>query len=110
MHHRKGLSESDRGARSQLHQLLERADGLIHGSLIRMTRACGKAGCRCALKGQKHQSWYLGVSTKGKSRMKHIPPAQEAQVRRWVEAYQRARSLLEEMSREAWQRLQQPKE
>jgi len=75
-----------------------------------MTRRCGKAGCRCALKGQKHQSRYLGVTAKGKPRMKHIPSAQEAQVRRWVEAYQRARSLLEEMSREAWQRLEQPKE
>ena len=110
MHHRRGLSEQDRGARSQLRQLLERSDGLIHGSLIRMTRRCGKAGCRCALKGQKHQSWYLGVTTKGKPRMKHIPSAQESQVRRWVDAYQRARSLLEEMSREAWQRLEQPKE
>ena len=78
MRHRKGLSEPDRGARSQLRQLLERADGLIHGSLIRMARTCGKGGCRCALKGQKHQSWYLGVSTKGKVRMKHIPKAQEA--------------------------------
>ncbi len=111
MRHRKGLSEADRGARSHLRQLLERAEGLIHGSLIRMARTCGKAGCRCALKGQKHHSWYLGVSEKGKSRMKHIPRAQEAQVRRWVEAYQRARALLEEMSRQAWQRLeQQPKE
>jgi hypothetical protein len=110
MNHRKGLSEQDRGARSQLRQLLEQADGLIHGSLIRMVRTCGKAGCRCALKGQKHPSWYLGVSTNGKPRMKHLPQAQEAQVRRWVQAYQKARALLEEMSREAWQRLEQPKE
>ena len=110
MHHRKGLSEQDRGARSQLRQLLERADGLIHGSLIRMARTCGKSGCRCALKGQKHQSWYLEVSAKGKPRMKHIAQAQEAQVRRWVAAYQQARALLEAMSQQAWQRLQQPKE
>ena len=110
MRHRKGLSEPDRGARSQLRQLLERADGLIHGSLIRMTRTCGKAGCRCTLKGQKHQSWYLGVSAKGKGRMKHIPKAQEEAVRRWVDAYQQARALLEEMSRQAWQRLDPPKE
>ena len=92
MRHRQGLSEQDRGARSQLRQLLERADGLIHGSMIRMARTCGKAGCRCALKGKKHQSWYLGVSAQGKPRMKHISQAQEAQVRRWVEAYQRAES------------------
>ena len=110
MQHRKGLSEQDRGARSQLRQLLEQADGLIHGSLIRMSRTCGKAGCRCALKGLKHQSWYLGVSRQGKAHLKHIPRAQEAQVRRWGQAYQKARALLEEMSRQAWQRLEQPKE
>jgi hypothetical protein len=110
MRHRKGLSEQDRGARSELRQLLERADGVIHGSMIRMVRTCGKAGCRCALKGQKHPSWYLGVSAQGQTRMKHIPKAQESTVRRWVAAYQRARALLEEMSRQAWQRLEQPKE
>ena len=110
MRHRKGLSELDRRARSQLRQLLERVEGLIHGSVIRMARTCGKAGCRCTLKGQKHQSWSLGVSAQGRARMKHIPKAQEAAVRRWVEAYQRARALLEEMSRQAWQRLDPPKE
>jgi hypothetical protein len=109
MRHRQGLSEQDRAARSQLRQLLDRADGLIHGSLIRMARTCGKPGCRCAREGQKHESSYLGVSVKGKPHMKHIPRAQEAQVRRWVEAYQRARALLEEMSQQAWQRLEQPK-
>lgn len=110
MRHRKGLSEQDRRARSQLRQLLARADGLIHGSLIRMTRACGKPGCHCRIKGQKHQSWCLGVSIKGRTRMKHIPKAQEAAVRRWIDAYQQARALLEEISRQAWQRLNQPLE
>lgn len=110
MKHRKGISDEDRQARSQLRQLLERADGLIHGSLVRMVRKCGKAGCRCVIKGVKHESWYLGVSTKGKTRMKHIAKTQEQQVRRWVDAYQRARSLLEEMSQQAWQQLDRPKE
>jgi hypothetical protein len=41
MKHRKGLSETDRKARSQLHVLLERSDGMVHGSLIRMARRCG---------------------------------------------------------------------
>jgi hypothetical protein len=110
MKHRKGLSEKDRNARSQLRQLLERADGVIHGSLIRMSRKCGNPGCRCTLKGQKHSSWCLGVSIRGKTRMKHIPQALETDVRRWVQQYQRARQLIEEMSQQAWHRLSQPKE
>ena len=110
MRHRKGLSDEDRGARSRLHRLLARADGLIHGSLIRMARTCGKAGCRCARKGQKHASWYLGQSVKGQARMKHIPKHMEPAVRQWVAAYQSARSLLEEMSRQAWRRLERKEE
>jgi len=110
MKHRKGLSEADRQARSQLHQLLERADGLVHGSLIRMARRCGNPRCRCALKDQKHESWSLGVSQKGRTRMKHIPREQEERVQRWVRDYQQARALLETISTEAWQRLQKAKE
>ena len=110
MKHRKGLSEADRQARSQLHQLLERADGLVHGSLIRMARRCGNPRCRCALKDQKHESWCLGVSQKGHTCMKHIPRDQEASVRRWVQDYQHARVLLEAISAQAWKRLQQGKE
>ena len=106
MKHRTGLSEQEREARSQLHRLLQQADGLAHGSLIRMARRCGNPKCRCALKDQKHVSWYLGVTEKRKTRMKHIPKGQEAAVRRWVEAYQQARGLLEQISLAAWQRLQ----
>jgi hypothetical protein len=106
MKHRKGLSEADRQARSQLHQLLEQADGLVHGSLIRMARRCGNPQCRCTLKDQKHESWCLGVSQKGRTRMKHVPKDQEERVRRWVQEYQRARELLETISAEAWKRLQ----
>ena len=106
MKHRKGLSENDRNARSQLRQLLERADGVIHGSLIQMSRKCGNPNCRCTLKGQEHQSLYLGVSIKNKTRMKHIPKTLEADVCRWVGQYQRARELIEQMSEQAWQRLE----
>ena len=110
MRHRKGLTEVDRQARSELHQLLERADGLVHGSLIRMVRRCGNPKCRCALKDEKHESWCLGVSQKGRTRMKHIPRDQETRVRRWVQQYQRARDLLETISQEAWNQLQKAKE
>jgi hypothetical protein len=110
MKHRKGLSTKDRTARSQLHQLLEGADGMVHGSLIRLARRCGNPNCRCALKDQKHVSWCLGVSEKGRSRMKYIPKAEEDTVRRWVQQYRQARGLLEQISQEAWTRLRQGKE
>jgi len=105
MRHQKGLSEADRQARSELHRLLTQADGLAHGSLIRLTRRCGNPNCRCVTQNQKHQSWCLGVSVKGRTRMQHIPRASEETVRRWVAQYQRARQLIETMSAEAWTRL-----
>jgi hypothetical protein len=105
MKHRKGLSTADRTARSQLHQLLERVDGLIHGSLIRMRRRCGNPKCRCATQDQKHESWYLGVTQERKTRMKHISKDKEAIVRRWLAAHHQARQLLDQISAEAWKRL-----
>jgi len=103
--HAKGLSAGDRAARSQLHQLLEQADGLVHGSLIRMRRRCGNPNCCCATQGQKHESWYLGVTQKRKTRMKHLGKDKEVAVRRWLDADRKARQLLDQISAEAWKRL-----
>jgi hypothetical protein len=108
MKHRKGVSAADKAARSRLHQLLEQADGLLHGSMIRMARCCGNPRCRCATQGQKHVSWYLGVTEKRKTRMKHLPKDAEAKVRRWVGQYQQARALLDQISQEAWKQLESP--
>jgi hypothetical protein len=105
MKHRRGVSAVDKAARSRLHQLLEQADGIAHGSLIRMVRRCGNPRCRCVTKGQKHVSWYLGVTEKRKTRMKHLSKEMEPKVRRWTEQYRLARQLLEEISREAWKQL-----
>jgi hypothetical protein len=110
MKHQKGLSAQDRSARSRLRQLLDRADGFIHGSMIRMARRCGNPRCHCAVKDELHVSWCLGVTEKCRSRMKHIPKVQESTVRRWVRQYQDARRLLDLMSQEAWQRLDKDKE
>ena len=69
MRHKKGLSDADRQARSELLRLLTQADGLAHGSLIRLARRCGNKNCRCATQDQKHQSWCLGATVKGRTRM-----------------------------------------
>lgn len=105
MKHAQGLSAADRAARSRLHQLLQQADGLVHGSLIRMRRRCGNPNCRCARQDQKHESWYLGATQKRQTRMKHIAKDKEAAVRRWLDANHKARALLDQISAEAWKRL-----
>lgn len=110
MKHRRGLSDMDRAARSQLRKLLDQADGMVHGSFIQMARRCGNPKCRCAQEDQKHRSWYLGITQMRKTRMKHIAKHQEEMVRRWIKAYQQARSLLDQISQEAWKRLIKGKE
>jgi len=105
MKHAKGLSAADRAARSQLHQLLEQADGLVRGSLIRMRRRCGNPHCRCATQDQKHESWYLGITQQRKTRMKYISKEKELAVRRWLQAHSKARHRLDQISAEAWKRL-----
>ena len=110
MRHRGALSRTERSLRSRLHKLLDDADGLVHGSLIRMARTCGNPRCKCATKGEKHVSLYLGQTRKGKTRMKYIPRTWEGRIRRWADNYQQARELLEQISEEGWRKLRESKE
>lgn len=110
MKNRGGLSKEERSLRSQLHKLIGDADGFVHGSVIRMARVCGNPRCKCATKGEKHVSLYLGQTRKGKKRMKYIPKAWEARIQRWASNYHRATGLVEQMSEEGWRKLRESKE
>jgi hypothetical protein len=104
------LSAKERNLRSRLHKLLSEKDGFIHGSIIRMARRCGNANCRCTTEDRKHVSLYLGQTRKAKTRMKSIPKDWQTRIKRWTRNYAHAAELLEQISEEAWQRLQQHKE
>ncbi len=100
------LSPGERRLRSRLHQLLHRAEGLLHGSLIEMARRCGNPRCRCAAaENQKHRSLYLGQTRRGKTSMQYVPKDLEPTVHRWVEDFHKAIELLESLSQEGWLRL-----
>jgi hypothetical protein len=104
------LSAEERALRSKLHQLLCRAEGLAHGSLVEMKRRCGKPNCRCASDDAfKHSSLYLSQTRNGKTRMIYIPKDLEETVRRWVADFRRASELLEAVSREGWRRIAEKK-
>jgi len=95
MRHQGGLSKRERNLRSRLHRLIADADGFVHGSIIRMARTCGNPRCKCATKGQKHVSLYLGQTRRRKTRMKYIPKAWETRIKSWARNYRKARDLLE---------------
>lgn len=110
MKHRGSVPKNERALRSRLHRLLSQKDGLIHGSIIRMARRCGNPRCKCATKGEKHVSLYLGQTKNGKTRMKAIPRSWETKIKRWVRNHTEANELLEKISEKGWERLQQNKE
>jgi hypothetical protein len=105
------LPARERQLRSRLRQLLSEAEGFLHGSLIAMARRCGKPGCRCASDDEaRHRSLCLGQTRGGKTTMIHIPADLEPRVRQWVDNFQEATVLLEELSQQGRQRLNQSKQ
>lgn len=104
------LPALEREARSRLHQLLSEAEGFLHGSLIVMARRCGKPSCRCASDdGARHLSLCLGQTRGGKTTTLHIPADLEPLVRQWVDNFQQASRLLEQLSQEGRGRLAKAK-
>lgn len=104
------LPTQERQFRSKLHQLLNQSEGFLHGSLIVMVRRCGKPSCRCASDDQaKHRSLCLGQTLNGKTTMVHIPARLEPIVRQWVDNYQLATQLLEQLSQQGRDRLNRAK-
>jgi Family of unknown function (DUF6788) len=97
------MPSPERDRRSQLAQLAHGA-GLLRGTLAIRERVCGKPNCRCT-KGQKHVSLYLVASYEGRVRQLFVPKDWEPQVRRWVQQYQKARKLLEEVSLLYWDKV-----
>jgi hypothetical protein len=99
------MTAQERELRSVLNRLLS-SQGVIHGTLLARKRVCGKGNCRCA-KGQLHESLYLVVTEGGKSRQMYVPQSWETAVRQWIENYQRARQLMDELSALHWDKIRQ---
>ena len=107
---RASLCAEDRHLRSRLRQLLCRAEGFLHGSLIEMTRRCGNPRCRCASDDDaRHRSLYLGQTRKGKSSMVYVPRDLEETARRWAADFQLASAILEDLSQQGRRRLGEAK-
>lgn len=114
MRHRGGFTVDERKARSRLVKLLHRQQ-FVRGSLVTMTRTCGKTGCKCGVSGEKHVSLYLsapvpGSKGKPKRKMIYVPPEWEARVEDWVNNYQQSEGLLDRISTHCLMRLLQGKE
>jgi hypothetical protein len=98
-------SEKERHALSELRRMLN-TPGLLRASIIQSKKRCGKPYCRCAkAKKHWHLSWYIGQTQGGRPRMKHIPPELLPEIELWVERYQEAKKLLNDVSNENWNKI-----
>ena len=100
---RSALAARERAARSRLAQWAHRGEWL-RGTLVKMRHTCGKARCRC-VRGEKHESWYLAYSEKGRRRMVYVPRDWLLRVRGWVATWHAAGECLETVSQEQLRRL-----
>lgn len=82
---------------------------LLRGTLAVRSRKCGKPGCRCA-QGKPHVSLYLVQRRSGKLHQLFIPKNWEDRVRRAVADYQELQEVVEELSEQEWENIEQRKE
>jgi len=105
---RSHLPPEERRALSRLRLLLNRP-GLLHGSLHRVTRRCGKKSCHCA-EGEAHPAYLLRVAERGTVRSVYVPTAWVARVQEWIDRDRQIRDLLLEISSHCLVRLRRRKE
>lgn len=98
------MTVTERELRSRLAQLIH-SGAIMRATVTVRERVCGKSTCKCAA-GEKHASLYLVSRQNGQMRQIFVPKDLEAKVRRWVEQYQRAQELLENISEFHWKRVQ----
>ena len=96
MKHRGQFTRSERLARSQLAKLVHEQPFLC-GSLVVLNRVCGKEGCKCS-RGELHPGLCVALRVGEKRKMIYVPHVLEATARRWVNTYQKAWHLMEEIS------------
>ena len=68
------------------------------GSLTRILRKCGKAGCRCAVEpSARHEAHLLTWKVKGKTQAAYVPVDMAEEVRQWTSERRRLKKVLAEM-------------
>jgi hypothetical protein len=103
------MNPRERAFRSRLAQIVS-GQGLMRGTILERTRACGKPTCRCARGGPKHRAVYLMLSQNGKLRQLYVPAAWEERVRQWVDNHHALRGLLAELSDVYWEKVRRRQE
>ena len=81
--------------------LLKRMAGIeefVRGSVVLMKRPCAQARCRQCASGERHPTWVLTVSEKGKTRTVYLGARRAPAARRMSEDYRRLERLTEDVA------------
>jgi hypothetical protein len=71
----------------------------VDGSFAKVKRRCGNKNCKCYLKDEKHESYYLMYKAKGVTKAVYIPVDLEEEVRAWNKEHKRLKRLIAEISK-----------
>jgi hypothetical protein len=70
---------------------------VLAGSLVRIAKHCGRAGCHCQT-GEKHVGWYLTRPVHGKTQTTYVPQELVLEVQGWIAEHRRIKQLVAEIS------------
>ena len=82
--------------------LLKKLAGIgpfVDGSIAKVKRRCGNKNCKCYLKGEKHESYYLMYKVRGVTKAVYIPVDMEEEVREWNDNHRKLKEIVAEITR-----------
>ena len=82
--------------------LLKKLAGIgpfVDGSIAKVKRRCGNKNCKCYLKGEKHESYYLMYKTAGVTKAVYIPVDMAEEVIALNKEYKRLKRIIAEITR-----------
>ncbi len=91
-------STASKGGHLKAVEILQSAEPVYRGSLIRYSRRCGSQRCKCA-QGQLHQGWALSVSVEGKTQVVYIPDELRREVAAGLRRHEELSRLIERISK-----------
>lgn len=85
--------------RNSLLKKLAVSEPFIDGSVVKVSRRCGNKNCKCAVRGEKHESFYLQYQEKGATKGIYIPVDFEEEVFKWSKEWKKVKEIVHEICR-----------
>ena len=71
----------------------------VDGSIAKVKRRCGNKNCKCYIKGEKHESYYLMYKVAGVTKAVYIPVDIQDEVREWSANYKKLKRIIANISK-----------